>query len=83
MAFYTGFVGIPKNNKGYRGKTYTYLGPVYRNGFQLGTYSGDTRAYTPEKAFENLTFRARKEAGSCAEDMSIQLDYRYLQEKYR
>lgn len=82
MAFYSlgAPVGTPKSR--YRGKTYTYYGPVFINGMQCGLFSGDTKAYNINKAFENLTFRARREAGYDASAMFIQLDFRCIREKY-
>lgn len=69
----------------YRGRTYVYNGPVYQLSptgayVQIGTYQGETRAYTIEKAFQNLTMRCRRELG----DMVgfCVLDNRYITQKW-
>ena len=67
----------------YRGKTFRYTGPVYRNGHVIGYWTGDTKAYTIEKAFQNFTFRARREVGTIIEDMSVYLDPMYIAPLYR
>lgn len=55
----------------YRGMTFRYNGPIFRNGYIVGYWTGDTRSYTINKAFYNLTCRARREIGSSVDDESV------------
>ena len=67
----------------YRGRTFRYNGPVYKDGYIIGYWTGDTRAYTIDKAFYNLTCRARREVGTFVEDESVCLSKSYITQLYR
>lgn len=61
-----------------RTHVYQYSGPVFYGGNVIGTYYGETTAQSMEKAFSNLLYKAKQEAGYLIIDSNFTIDVRYM-----